>query len=89
MLSDRGMTLLVGAILEQAVRDYRRLLSGKKESTLCNISELEEFFRSGWFGLMVDSPDITGDFVMTEIRKQVEKTGMEKVKTPNGSRKEL
>lgn len=82
MLSDRGMTPLVGAILEQAVRDYRHLLSGKKESTLCNISELEDFFRSGWFGLMVDSPDVTGELVMIEIRKQVKRPEPKRLKIP-------
>lgn len=70
-MTDAGVNRLMGAILAQAVKDYKALISNKKKpSADCNIHELEKFFRSEWFNEMVDYK-IDGEYVMRECRKQV------------------
>lgn len=66
----RGLDNLRYAVVELAVKDYRALLLGKKIPTAdCNISELERFFRSGWYRTLCD---YDGEMLMSQIREQVQ-----------------
>ena len=58
---------LANAIIVQAVSDYRGLLTGSKPTTEVNVSEVERFFKSEWFGLLTKVDCIK---LMTEIRKE-------------------
>ena len=65
-----GLDNLRYAVVELAVKDYRALLLGKKIPTAdCNISELERFFRSGWYRTICD---YDGEMLMSQIREQVQ-----------------
>lgn len=83
-MTKEGINRLFGAILERAVEDYKSLLrhkSFRREASSVNLSEIENFFHSDWFGQMVDY-NLDGDQVIKMIRKQ------ERV-VINGERKEL
>ena len=73
---------LANEIILRAVDDYRRSLKRlnsllkKPEVNSCliakterEIDEIEEFFRSEWYGIMTD---ISGEDVIRKIRKEVE-----------------
>lgn len=65
-----GLDNLRYAVVELAVKDYRALLLGKKIPTAdCNISELEQFFRSGWYRTLCD---YDGEKLMSRIKEQVQ-----------------
>ena len=64
---------LANAIVELAVKDYRTALKyhyrhpGKKEYADA-VDSLEQFFRSGWYGVLTD---LDGEFLMTAVRRMV------------------
>lgn len=69
-ISNEGLENIRFGVVEQAVRDYRNLLSGKQKPTAdCNIPELERFFRGDWYRALCDY-DV--ESLMREIRRQVE-----------------
>lgn len=56
--------------MELAIKDYKALLLGKKIPTAdCNISELERFFRSGWYRTLCD---YDGERLISQIKEQVQ-----------------
>lgn len=62
--------LLANAIIAQAALDYREvLLAWSKKNTDVNIliekKDLEEFFLSGWFGVL---SDLNGEVLMKDIQ---------------------
>ena len=69
-LCDAGVDLLRNAIVEQAAKDYRKVVSGKKRHPkygLYKKEELEEFFGSAWFQWLTD---VNGNYIMREIRRR-------------------
>lgn len=58
---------LANAIIVPAVTDYRGLLTGSKPTAEVNVSEVERFFKSDWFGTLTK---VDGIKLMTEIRKE-------------------
>ena len=64
---------LANAIVELAVKDYRTALKyhyrhpGKKEYA-DSVDSLEQFFRSGWYGMLTD---LDGEYLMTAVRRMV------------------
>ncbi len=68
-MTDEGVNLLREAIVGRAVNDYKKLVSGKKRHPkygLYKVDELEEFFTSSWFSLLVD---MDGKWIMNEIKR--------------------
>jgi len=68
-MTDEGANLLREAIVGQAVKDYKKLASGKRRHPkygLYKVDELEEFFTSSWFSLLVD---MDGKWIMNEIKR--------------------
>lgn len=64
-----GIDNLRCAVVEQAVKDYKALLTGKKLPTSdCNISELERFFRSDWYKTLCD---YDGERLMSQIKELI------------------
>ena len=62
--------LLANAIIAQAALDYREvLLAWSKDTANVNIiiekKDLEEFFLSGWFGVL---SDLNGEVLMKDIQ---------------------
>lgn len=55
---------LAEAIVKKAVTDYREALRSKHSSRL---RELEEFFRSDYFNLLVN---LNGDIIIKEMRRK-------------------
>lgn len=45
-LPNDGFINLAGAIVQQAVKDYKHLLDGGKPTSTCNFKELESFFEN-------------------------------------------
>jgi len=65
--------LLANAIIIRAVQDYRIALrnwnkNNKDSDFLLAKLELEEFFLSGWFGVLTD---LDGELLMKNIQKMV------------------
>ena len=64
---------LANAIVELAVNDYRTALKyhyhhpDKKEYADA-VDSLEQFFRSGWYGVLTD---LDGEYLMTAVRRMV------------------
>lgn len=61
---------LCNAIIEQAVKDYRRALAGEyveHKSPKYVIAECERFFRSTWYSILTK---VDGEHLITEIRKE-------------------
>ena len=68
-MTDEGVNLLREAIVGQAVKDYKKLASGKKRHPkygLYTEKELKEFFTSSWFSLLVN---MDGEWIMNEIER--------------------
>ena len=62
---------LCNAIIEQAVKDYRRALAGEyveHKSPEYVITECERFFRSTWYSILTK---VDGERIITEIRKNL------------------
>lgn len=71
-LTDEGLDLLRCAIVKQAADDYKKVINGKKHHPKYgkyNRNELEEFFHSSWFEMLVD---IDGDAIVKEIKGRCE-----------------
>ena len=69
MITDEGIDLLRCAIVKQAAEDYKKVINGKKHHPKYgkyNRNELEIFFHSSWFEMLVD---IDGDNIIKEIKK--------------------
>lgn len=65
-----GLDNLRYAVVELAIKDYKALLLGKKSPTTdCNVTELESFFRSGWYRTLCD---YDGERLISQIREQVQ-----------------
>lgn len=65
-----GFENLANAIILQAVKDYRKALSGckvDKRDSKSVIAECETFFRSKWFQELTD---VDGEYLITNIRKE-------------------
>ena len=66
---------LANAIVELAVKDYRTALKyhyrhpDKKEYADA-VDSLEQFFRSGWYGMLTD---LDAEYLMAGIRRMVRK----------------
>lgn len=61
---------LCNAIIEQAVKDYRKALAGEyveHKSPKDVIAECEWFFRSTWYSILTK---VDGEYLITEIRKE-------------------
>lgn len=61
---------LCDAVIEQAVKDYRKALAGKYveyKSPKDVIAECEQFFHSEWFSRI---SKVDGEYIVTEIRKE-------------------
>ena len=64
---------LANAIVELAVKDYKKALKqhfrhpDKKEYS-DDVDSLEQFFRSGWYGMLTD---LDGEVLMTGVRRMV------------------
>ena len=69
-LCDAGVDLLRNAIVEQAAKDYRRVVARKKRHPKYgnyNGKELEEIFGSAWFQWLTD---VDGNYIKREIRRR-------------------
>ena len=67
---------LAGAIIGQAIKDYRSALKSVltgNEKRLGEVKTLEEFFRSDWFVWLIDGK-ITGEYCIAEVQKQCRMT---------------
>ena len=61
---------LANAIVVQAVKDYRKALSGCKvgeRDSKSVIADCERFFQSEWFSLLTNAD---GEYLITNIRKE-------------------
>ena len=64
---------LANAIVELAVKDYKTALKyhhrhpGKKEYADA-VDSLEQFFRSGWYGMLTD---LDSEYIMISVRRMV------------------
>lgn len=66
-----GVDNFRSAIVIQAVKDYKALLSGRIRPTYsCDIPELERFFRSEWYKLLCD---YDGERLMELVKEMVRK----------------
>lgn len=68
--NEDGLENLANAIIVQAVKDYRKALSGFSsdgKSDTDVIAECERFFRSEWFRVLTN---INGEYLITRIRKE-------------------
>jgi len=64
---------LANAIVELAVKDYKRALNQhyrfpNNKDFVDEVSNLERFFRSGWYGMLTD---LDGEYLMTGVRRMV------------------
>ena len=64
---------LANAIVEMAVKDYKQALKyhfrhPEKKKYRDEVADLENFFRSGWYGMLTD---LDGELLMAGIRKMV------------------
>lgn len=63
---------LAGAVIGQAIKDYRLALKAYirgDEKRKSELSTLEKFFRSEWFVWLIDGK-ITGEYCIAEVQKQ-------------------
>lgn len=61
---------LYHAIIEQAVKDYRRALAGERlgrNTPSDTIAECEQFFRSTYFTMLTK---VKGEYIIQQIRKE-------------------
>ena len=64
---------LANAIVELAVKDYKKALNphrrfpGNKEYA-DEVTRLEQFFRSGWYGMLTD---LDGEYLIAGVRRMV------------------
>jgi hypothetical protein len=77
-LDKAGCELLINEIIMQAVKDYRKALNRKERpkgksteekqsfrmAAIARIQEVERFFRSQWFGMLVD---MDGEALITKL----------------------
>ena len=64
---------LANAIVELAVKDYKKALKQNhrfpdNQEFADEVSSLERFFRSGWYGTLTD---LDGEYLMTAVRRMV------------------
>ena len=80
-----GMVDLTNAIIAKAADDYFNLLAGFiRPRSNCNVIEIEEFFRSDFYGLMTK---VDGEHLMRKIREEASKMVLEyTVSKEKGSR---
>ena len=62
---------LANAIVELAVKDYQTALKYRyrhpdKKEYADAMDSLEQFFRSGWYGMLTD---LDGEYLMTAVRR--------------------
>ena len=70
-ITDDGLDLLRTAIVEQAAKDYQKVLKKKKRNPKYESyskKELEDFFESQWFEWLVNCD---GEYIMNEIKRMV------------------
>ena len=65
---------LANAIVELAVKDYKRALNQhyrfpQNKDFADEVSNLERFFRSGWYGMLTN---LDGEVLMTGVRRMVQ-----------------
>jgi len=65
---------LANAIVELAVKDYKEALKQhyrfpNTKEYADEVSRLERFFRSGWYGTLTD---LDGEYLMTGVRRMVQ-----------------
>lgn len=68
-----GYQALANAIVEQAVKDYRKALCRLKQRPGCTIAmvtvrEVESFFHSAWYAQLTE---IDPDYLIDRLRKEV------------------
>ena len=68
-----GYDGIASAVVLQAVADWRWLYE-HFETNIRNYSELEYFFKSRYFALLVGSQD-TADYIFIELQKERKKSG--------------
>lgn len=71
-MNDGYWAMLAGAIVEQAIKDYRLVLKGlrrnpKNNRFLYHKSEVEDFFRSQWYR---DLTRIDGNKLIRELQEE-------------------
>lgn len=72
MIDETGIENLTNAIVLQAVKDYRRALSGcnvNGRDSKSVIAECERFFQSEWFNVLTN---VDGMIIIANIRKEFE-----------------
>lgn len=71
-----GMTDLTNAIIAKAADDYFNLLAGfiPPPRRNCNVTEIEEFFRSDLYDLMTK---VDGEYLMRKIKEEAAKMVLE------------
>lgn len=67
-----GYQLLANAVIEQAVKDYRKLLyalrlNKNNRSARAHKTHLERFFLSEWFGLLTD---VNGTMLIIKLKEE-------------------
>ena len=71
-IDETGIENLTNAIVLQAVKDYRRALSGcnvNGRDSKSVIAECERFFQSEWFNVLTN---VDGMIIIANIRKEFE-----------------
>ena len=71
-MNETGIEDLSNAIILQAVKDYRRALSGcnvNGRDSKSVIAECERFFQSEWFNVLTN---VDGMIIIANIRKEFE-----------------
>lgn len=68
-----GYQALANAIVIQAAKDYKSAIRTlkkhpKSRSAQAEITNLEEFFRSGWYSMLTD---VDGEYLIKRLRKAV------------------
>ena len=64
---------LANAIVEQAVKDYKKALKRhfcfpNNKDYANEVASLERFFRSGWYGTLTD---LDGEYLINGVRRMV------------------
>ena len=72
-MCDEGTRALMDAVVIQAAKDYLYALAGRPDRRTARIrrTELERFFRSGWFRQL---SGLDGERLMEKIRKEMNRT---------------
>ena len=68
-----GYQALANAIVIQAAKDYKSAIRTlkkhpKSRSAQAEITNLEKFFRSGWYSMLTD---VDGEYLIKRLRKAV------------------